>query len=153
MERRSPLLVIPPPAWLLIFILLAIGAGRLLPPLALDFDYPVAGALILAISVGLNMWTGFDFRRKGTEIMPTSETNRKLVTDGLFRYTRNPIYLGMIMVPIGLAFILDLPIVALATLFQFLVLDLLFIPFEERKMQRQFGDEYLDYKKRVRRWL
>ena len=91
-------------------------------------------------------------RRADTPISP-EEPVSSLVTDGPFRYTRNPGYLGIAMTYAGLASlanalwaILLLP----ATLF---VIQRGVIEREERYLERKFGEEYLRYKARVRRWI
>jgi len=92
------------------------------------------------------------FDRLGTPVKPFERSTR-LVLDGPFRFTRNPMYLGMVVVLTGVA-------VRLGTLTPFAVPPLFacfiqtrFIVHEEAMMQRLFGAEYLAFKARVRRWL
>jgi protein-S-isoprenylcysteine O-methyltransferase Ste14 len=93
------------------------------------------------------------FAAAGTEIMPTSPTNKALVTRGPFGFTRNPMYSSLILVTLGIALYFGtLPFFAVPALL-FLLTNFVFIPFEEKKMLRQFGHQYTDYCARVRRWL
>jgi len=108
---------------------------------------------IAATGIALAIWGERMFAAAGTEILPASPSNKKLVTSGPFRFTRNPMYLGLILVTLGIAFYAGtLPFFAVPVLVFFLC-NKLFIPFEEAKMQRQFTDRYTDYLRRVRRWI
>jgi protein-S-isoprenylcysteine O-methyltransferase Ste14 len=148
------LLRIYPPVWLLVLLAAAIAAHYLVPESRVfDVSYPVLGILLIVIGfAGANVASAF-FRKEGTEILPTSETNSVLVTHGLYKYTRNPMYLGMVITLLGAAFIGGTLPFFLAALADFLILNFVFIPFEEKKLERIFGEQYLSYKRSVRRWL
>ena len=101
----------------------------------------------------LSGWGERTFAAAGTEVLPASPANKKLVMHGPFRYTRNPMYLGLVLMAFGFAFYFGtMPFYAVPVLL-FLLCNFSFIPFEEAKMQRQFGDQYTDYLRRVRRWM
>jgi len=89
----------------------------------------------------------------GTEINPTSATNRLLVTSGPYRFTRNPMYLGLVLVALGIAAWVGAWPMVLAPVAIFATANWVHIPFEEAKMRRQFGPEFDDYAGRVRRWI
>jgi protein-S-isoprenylcysteine O-methyltransferase Ste14 len=93
------------------------------------------------------------FRREGTEINPTSIANRKLVTSGPFRLTRNPMYLGLVLVTLGIAFWVGAWPMFLAPIAVFATADWVHIPFEEEKMRRQFGASFDAYASQIRRWI
>ena len=76
-----------------------------------------------------------------------------LVQSGVFNFSRNPMYLGMILTLVGIAILFQNPFSLLAPVFFFLVLEFKFIPFEEEKMTAEIGESYLQYKQNVRRWL
>ena len=81
-------------------------------------------------------WGERTFAAEGTEILPASPTNKKLVTRGPFRYTRNPMYLGLVLMAFGFALYFGtLPFYVVPVLL-FLLCNFSFIPFEEAKMQR-----------------
>src|SRR5262249_6124247 len=61
------------------------------------------GILLVAISWILPVWAIVLFRREGTEVEPTSPTNRKLITSGPYQFTRNPMYLGLVILTLGIA--------------------------------------------------
>jgi protein-S-isoprenylcysteine O-methyltransferase Ste14 len=93
------------------------------------------------------------FRRAATEINPISPTNRTVVTDGPYRYTRNPMYLSLVIVALGIALWIGTWPMFIAPVAVFATANCVHIPFEEAKMRRQFGAAYDDYMARVRRWI
>ncbi len=120
--------------------------------LASDLRWPL-GALIAAIGLTLMAVAAGLFRRAGTNLPPW-QPSTALVTDGPFRWTRNPMYLGMTLTYAGIAIAFD-SLVALILL-AILVLPVMqtqIIAREERYLERKFGDAYRVYKARVRRWL
>ena len=150
----SIILKIVPPVWLLTFLLLGIVVHYLFPTARVfDVSFPIAGGVLFVAGLALTLYSSSLFTKEKTEILPTSPTNRVLITYGSFRFTRNPMYLGMVMGLLGVALFLGSLPVYLTPLAQFLVLNFAFIPFEEKKMARLFGAQYEAYRQRVRRWL
>mgnify|MGYP000368126130 CR=1 FL=1 len=141
--------------------LLAILGGWLLQrilPLSLPFlpDPPLRYLLGGTIAVGavllLGAWPVLLFRRHGQSANPWKPTPR-LEEGGAYRFTRNPMYLQMVLVCVGVAvalangwILLLVPVVGWA-------LKRLAIEPEEAYLEGRFGQAYLDYKRRVRRWL
>ncbi len=151
MQRPGLVIRIPPPIWLIISALAAYGIHRSFRMPFVFRSIPVA--ILLAIAGFLiAMWAGATFSRAGTELNPASEKNAKLVTNGPFRYTRNPMYSGVILVSLAIATVFGTLPFFIATPLLFFLIDVSFIPFEEAKMERQYGAEFRDYKSRVRRW-
>ena len=109
--------------------------------------------LLTVLGVFLAAWGRSTFAAAGTEIIPASATNRKLVTSGPFRFTRNPMYSGLILTSLGIALFPGTLPFFLVPVLLFLLCNFVFIPFEQAKMQRQFGDQYTEYLGRVRRWI
>ena len=146
--------IIRPP----IALALAIVAG-----LALDWLHPLPfvpallprawlGVAIFATGFALFAWAIVTIRRSGTNV-ETSKPTTAIVTDGPYRFTRNPIYLGMILGLTGLAVGFD-SLWLIATLVVFYgVLRYGVIAREEAYLERKFGAAYLEFKSRVRRWL
>jgi protein-S-isoprenylcysteine O-methyltransferase Ste14 len=145
---------IPPPVWTVGMLLLAYGVQRSFGGAGVVYLRSVPLAILLAAAgIGLAIWGERTFAAAGTEIMPASPANKRLVTHGPFRFTRNPMYLGLIIAALGIALYWGtLPFFAVPILV-FLLCHLGFIPFEEAKMARQHGDAYTDYRGRVRRWI
>jgi protein-S-isoprenylcysteine O-methyltransferase Ste14 len=98
-------------------------------------------------------WGERTFAAEGTDILPASPTNKKLVTRGPFHYTRNPMYSGLVLMATGFALYFGTVAFYVVPVLLFLLCNFSFIPFEEAKMERQFGDQYTDYLHRVRRWV
>jgi len=145
---------LPPPIWALIFILLAAAVTWLLgwrdvPGLR----FPPLGILLVVVGVVVPAWAVWLFRREGTEIDPTSPANRKLVAEGPYRFTRNPMYLGLVLIALGIAFWVGPWPMFIAPIAIFATANFVHIPYEEAKMARQFDAAYADYVRRVRRWV
>ena len=107
----------------------------------------------MAVAFIAPVWAFVLFRREGTEIDPTSPTNRKLVTSGPYQFTRNPMYLGLVILTLGVALRVGAWPMFIAPVAIFATANWFHIPFEEAKMRRQFGATYEDYVERVRRWV
>jgi protein-S-isoprenylcysteine O-methyltransferase Ste14 len=155
--KHSQLLKILPPIWFFFFLGIALLVHFYLLEARLDFLPSVVGKIIGTL---LAFWGLFlsnsaskKFKEENTEIFPTSPTNRVLIIDGLYKKTRNPLYLGMVLLMLGIGVLFSSPSVLVATLLHFTVLHFLFIPFEEKKMENQFGEKYRVYKRSVRRWI
>ena len=85
-------------------------------------------------------------------IEPTSPTNHKLITSGPYHFTRNPMYLGLVILALGVALWAGAWPMFIAPVAMFRHRED-HIPFEEAKMRRQFGATYEGYVERVRRWV
>lgn len=123
---------------------------------------PIAGPLVLALRlIGLapivaGLWltvsSARHFERVGTNIV-TFRDPTLLVVDGRFSWTRNPMYLGFVVMLAGAAVMVGTVSAWVGPLVFALVADRWYIRFEERRMVAAFGDAYLDYTRRVRRWV
>ena len=92
------------------------------------------------------------FIRAKTGVVPFSESTT-LITEGFYKYTRNPMYVGMNSFLLGLLIILNNPINFIFLIIFFFIVRNLFVIKEELQMEQTFGEDYLSYKGRVRRWL
>jgi protein-S-isoprenylcysteine O-methyltransferase Ste14 len=102
---------------------------------------------------------GFSIMSKARDLFKKNQTTftynqaSKLVTDGIFSKSRNPMYIGMIVLLLGIG-ITFTNILSVTTTFVFILLiHFISIPTEEKMMEDLFGQEYLEYKKKVRRWI
>lgn len=145
---------LPPPIWTLIYILLSAALSWWLGwPKLPGLPLPPLGIALVAIAFVSPVWAIILFRREDTEINPTSPANRKLVTSGPYRFTRNPMYLGLVLLALGIAVWVGAWPMLIAPVAVFATANWVHIPFEEAKMRRQFGAAYDDYVTRVRRWV
>ncbi len=144
-----------PPLLLLASITASIGLSRLLPlswPGVDDTPARLVGLGIGALGVVLIIASIVTLRRHQTTVLPDRAATA-LVTTGPYRFFRNPIYLGDVMLLFGLAeFTKNVWFVIAATLFAVLVTPLQIVP-EERHLEARFGNAYLEYKKRAKRWI
>lgn len=92
------------------------------------------------------------FARAGTPLDPY-RPSAAIVTDGPYRLTRNPAYLGMTLAYLGISLLSDSPWALVPLPLAVAVTDRGVIAREERYLERKFGEPYLDYKRRVRRWI
>jgi protein-S-isoprenylcysteine O-methyltransferase Ste14 len=108
----------------------------------------------MVIAFSFEVWSALLFFRSQTTVNPMKpENSNKIVTSGTYRFTRNPMYVGLLMVLLGYAIWLGaITPFLLLPLFVVLITTQQIIP-EEEMLERNFGQEYLDYKQRVRRWL
>lgn len=102
---------------------------------------------ILLISLAFNR-----FKEKNEDPNPTT-SSETILTKGIFKFTRNPIYLGFLFFQFGSGMALHHVHIIFFTIFTFLILDLFVVKPEEDYLEKKFGEEYLVYKKQARRWL
>jgi len=146
---------VPPPLVASIMALLMWLAARLLP--LLDFALPAKSALaiaLVAIGLGVGLVAVFQFKRARTTVHPMRpQESSSLVTTGIFRRSRNPMYFGVLLILAAWA-------VWLANVAAFLLLPV-FVAYlnrfqiapEERMLEARFGAAFADYRRAVRRWL
>jgi len=112
----------------------------------------MGGAIVAAAFFGLGVWSIVLFRRSGQDANPWKPTP-EIVDRGPYRFTRNPMYVQMILGCIGFAILLiNVWIVILTPVGAWLLQKLAIEP-EEAYLERKFGEDYLSYKRRVRRWI
>lgn len=153
-ERRDTSGVrFPPPLIYVAGLLVGVGLELAFPIGALPLPLAIAAG-----GIGVGAWLWLDgsamrrFQRAGTSMVPM-RPSKALVISGPYRFTRNPMYLGMALLYLGLALALGV-IWAVAVLpLVLLAVDRLVIAREERYLERKFGDDYRTYKRHVRRWV
>jgi protein-S-isoprenylcysteine O-methyltransferase Ste14 len=148
---RDKLVLIPPPVYALALLALA-QTLTVWAPLPFDLSLDWLGTPLAAAGVGLMLWAWSCFRRSGTTPMPTG-TPSSLVLTGPYRWTRNPMYLGITTVLAGLALILGSPWFTLVPVGFWQIVNRLFIPYEEARLTALFGRDFQAFTVTVRRWL
>ena len=114
--------------------------------------YQWFGIPIVLIGVAVLRTGHGRFVSEQTEIH-TFRTPTILVSDGIYGVTRNPMYLGFLLILLGVALCTNEMLNGLFVVVFFLAAQFWYIPFEERNAAKAFGEAYVDYKSRVRRWL
>jgi protein-S-isoprenylcysteine O-methyltransferase Ste14 len=150
---NANVVILPPVLWAIVF-----AAG-----LAADWLYPLhfvppaippiwTGSVPFAIGLALGIWAIITIRQAATPVEPTRATTA-IVSGGPYGFTRNPIYLGMLLGQAGLSIGFDTLWGLVGLLPFYLVLRHGVIAREEAYLQRKFGAAYLGYKSCVRRWM
>jgi protein-S-isoprenylcysteine O-methyltransferase Ste14 len=142
-----------PPSYLFFSLIVMVGLHFVWPLVnVIDYPWSLSGCVPLLIGTVLNLIADQAFKRAGTTVKPFEESNA-LITDGVFRISRHPMYLGMVLMLFGIAMLMG----TLTPFFVIPVFALLmqnrFIAVEERTLEVRFGDHWVDYKTRVRQWL
>ena len=144
-----------PPVLLLVTLAVGFAANRAVPlpwPGLNDTAAQIVQTLFGIGGVGLIGWAAIELRRSQTTIMPHRGADQ-LVTTGPFWRFRNPIYLGDVLIMLSIAgWTQNVWLLASAGMFALLVTWLAILP-EERHLAARFGDAYVDYKSRSRRWI
>ncbi|WP_328700306.1 methyltransferase family protein [Caenimonas soli] len=146
---------VPPPAVALLFGLLMWLASSMVAPVAVPFAARVGVAVVL-VSAGLTLGVAamLSFLREKTTMNPTKPgAASSLVTGGVFRFTRNPMYLSLLLYLLAWTSYLSSWLALLFVPVFVLYINELQIKPEERALSELFGAEYASYKARVRRWL
>ena len=145
--------VAPPPLVFLAGLIVGFALEALLPGVDLPglVEWGL-GSLLVVAGLGLLLTFNASFSRKGTAVEPWKPTTA-IVTTGPYRLTRNPAYLGMALTYVGIAVLSSAVWVLLPLPVVLAVIDRGVIAREERYLERKFGEEYLAYKRSVRRWI
>jgi len=142
-----------PPTYLLVAILLVLAIHFAFPlQKIVPVPWNLLGIVPLACGVALNLIADKAFHQAKTTVKPFEES-AALLTTGVFRITRNPMYLGYVLILIGVALI-----VRSVTPYTFIVvfavlMDQVFIRVEEQMLEQTFGPAWSAYTARVRRWI
>jgi protein-S-isoprenylcysteine O-methyltransferase Ste14 len=154
-DTSRPTAVPWPPILIAAGIALAALMGRLFPlpwPGLDDLAARVIGLGLGAAGLALIAWGFATLQRANTTVMPNRRADR-MVTEGAFAFRRNPIYMGEVLLFLGLAELThNIWFAIAAPLFAIAILVLAIRP-EERHLEERFGQAYLDYKERTRRWF
>ncbi len=116
------------------------------------FPYNLLGVVPILLGLGVGCTGALTFRKAKTSIHPFKEAD-KLVTAGPYRFTRNPMYLGLALVLAGIWLLVGALSAVVGLLIFVVTADRWYIAFEERMLREKFGRAFDDYRARVRRWI
>lgn len=142
-----------PPSYFIVLFSLAVVSHFVFPVMKiLHAPYTYSGFILIIFGFIMAIWADFLFKKRGITIQPYGIPT-SLVTTGPFSISRQPIYLGMTTILLG-------ETILLGSLFTFIfpvvfvfLMNMIYIPVEEKNLEAAFGEKYLDYKKKVRRWI
>jgi protein-S-isoprenylcysteine O-methyltransferase Ste14 len=152
-DKKGAAVKFPPPAIFASLILLGAGLQQLWP---LRVGMPAAfeniGIVLAVVGVAIAILVNSSFNRAGTAIEPWKPTTA-IVTTGFYAWSRNPIYVGFCFINIGIGIATSNLWIFISFIPAALLLYHIAIVKEEAYLERKFGEEYLSYKRKVRRWI
>jgi protein-S-isoprenylcysteine O-methyltransferase Ste14 len=144
----------------LLFTSVVPGTVAVYVPLLIVQDCSAASGLLFAIALAvlalgsaIYAWCVWDFATFGRGTPAPIDAPKRLVVRGLYRYTRNPMYVGVLLVILGWAVLFRARALVLYALSVGTCFHLFIVLYEERHLQKEFGAEYAAYRRRVGRWL
>lgn len=144
-------------SYVMAFVGLEVILNILLPvDISILFPYNLCGLLISVLGFILIVWANYTLifvGKIGLEAREPFHTPSTLVVEGPYKFTRNPIYLSVVVIFFGLAILLGSLTLFIIAIALFIIFRTWFISWEEKRLEEEFGEEYLEYKRRVRRWL
>lgn len=142
-----------PPLLFLFCILLMVAMKYLVVIVEIVLKpYNYLGIVLIILGIALTIVVRKRFEKTGTEIH-TFRQPRKLVTNGPFKISRNPFYLGFTISLLGVWILLGTILPVIGMFIFITITNFYYIPFEEQMMQNTFGKEYKEYRSKVRKWI
>ena len=144
---------IKPPHIAITLLFLSWLADYLFPKLGIvEKPYNKIGIIILVIGLSVTFYSFYLFKKNKTPILPGKKPTF-VVIEGPYKFTRNPMYSGVILALLGASLYIGNLLSFLSPIIFFLIMNHYFVPFEEKLLESLFGKKYLDYKKKTRRWV
>ena len=145
--------IIYPPMWMAFGIIAVFACNEFWPVLRFtSLGSQVVGGVLIVIGLTLLVIAGGLFKKADTDLIPFKNVTA-LVTDGVYRFTRNPMYLGMTLVQLGCAVTVGAASALAVPVIFMVIIELRFIRPEEEMLRGIFPEEFPAYCQRVRRWL
>ena len=149
----SKLLTYRPPRIAIVLMTISIGLWFFSPPdTLLHIPYKLIATLSIIFGFTVMTWAWLQFRKSDTAVCPTAKSSL-IVTHGIYKYSRNPMYLGMLFMLTGASFLMGTIPSMFAPIGFFIIIDKVFVPYEEGKLLTAFDDVYSNYQMVTRRWL
>jgi len=142
-----------PPTFFTTLLILTVGFHLIFPLFVFIFSpYNYLGIILIIFGGIINLWTDSFFKKKKTTVKP-QEMPSCLIESGPFKISRHPMYFGMVSILFGMAIFLGSMITFVFPIIFIIIIEKLFIPVEEKNLEKKFGNKYINYKKSVRRWI
>ena len=142
-----------PTTYLFVAILLTIALHFLIPVrYVVPSPWNFIGLTLVVFGVWINLSADQAIKKAKTTVKPFEESN-VLIQDGVFRLSRNPMYLGFVVLLLGISILLRSLSPYIVVVIFTLSMELMFIRIEERMLSEKFGDQWDQYKSRVRKWI
>lgn len=144
---------ISPPVLLIIAIALSYLVSTAFPAVQFtDVTISFLGIMLITLGIGIVLWAIKLLRKHKTTLHPRRKPS-KLVMHGPYRYSRNPIYLGFLMISVGTVLMFANVLAFVGPIIFLAFVNTFFIPYEESMLTKAFGTSYKSYKKKTRRWV
>ncbi len=144
---------IMPQEYFIVFLIFSVSTGWSSPLSDYGFSaYNLLGLLFVAFGAVMNLWTDSIFKKRKTTVKPYGKPDT-LIDEGPFSISRNPMYLGMASMLLGIPMLMGSYLSLIYPIIFVMVMERRFIPYEERNLKKTFGKDYDDYRNSVRRWI
>ncbi len=142
-----------PTTWFMTFLIITIMLQFFVPAERwIPFPYNHFGWILILAGIVLNLWTDQLFKRNNTTVKPYLKPSH-LLLHGPFKISRNPMYLGMLLILAGTAILFKSIFLLIPAFLYVVVMNLFYVRKEEASLTEQFGNEFMTYKRRVRQWF
>ena len=149
----NKILELRPPRIAMALLVFSIGLWYFSPYKTVLFvPYRIIASVIIILGFVIMMWAWMLFRQSRTAVCPTGTTST-IIIKGIYKFSRNPMYLGMTMMLTGASFLMGSAPSFFAPVVFFLIIDKVFIPYEEGKLFATMQEDYSPYFKETRRWI
>ncbi len=153
-EQQSPGVRVKPPLVYAVSLFIGLGSEQLSPLVSIPWTWRAGPAVVLIALAGLLIApTVTRFRKADTPFSDFRKPATTLITDGPYRYSRNPAYLALKLLYLGVGVLFSSAWVCVLVVPTLLIINIAVVRKEEQHLESQFGEEYLRYKTAVRRWL
>ena len=144
--------ILPPNYFCVLLILLILMHFIVQSHWLFKSPYRFIGVFLILFGILINLWTDRLFKKLNTTVKP-HQTPTAFITSGPFKISRHPMYLGMVSILLGLSVVCGTVLTLIFPLVFIVLMEILFIGVEENNMKKQFGDKYIQYKRKTRRWI
>ena len=152
-DLKGPAVKFPPPLIFLILMLVAYGAEHFFPiSIGNSSGLKYMGVVIVILGICIVILVKRTFKRAETNIEPWKPTS-KIISTGIFAYSRNPVYMAFCLASIGVGIFLNSLWILISFIPSAFLVYTIAIKKEELYLEEKFGEEYMHYKNQVRRWL